>query len=226
MNLQRLVILLGPPGSGKGTQARELARIYGLPHISTGEMLRKAVRQQTALGQAVSTGMQAGELVSDDLVGRILEDQIAEPACSHGFILDGFPRTVAQAEFMNSLLGAKDQRIQAVVNLRVSNDVLIKRLMGRMICPVCGEIYNAHFKSPITEGKCDRDNELLERRFDDTECTIRKRLLADKKRIRPLISYYWKMGLLHDVSADVDPAALTAHIRDLLESLDEQNPPR
>lgn len=220
------MVLLGPPGSGKGTQARELARIFGLPHISMGDMLRKTVGQQTALGQAVSTGMQAGELVSDDLVFRILEDQLAEPGCSRGFILDGFPRTVGQAKFMHNLLYAKDQRIQAVVNLRVSNDVLIKRLMGRLICPACGEIYNAHFRSPKMEGKCDRDNERLERRFDDNECTIHKRLLADRKRIRPLINYYRKMKLLHDVKANVDPALLTAQIRDLLQTLDDLYLPR
>lgn len=218
MESKRVVILLGPPGSGKGTQARELSRIFRVPHISTGDMMRKAAREQTPLGRLAHSKMIAGELVPDELVSGILADRIIEVDCVRGFILDGFPRTAVQARFLHDRLRGEERCMPIAVNLRVSRKVLIRRITGRLTCTVCGEIYNLYYKSPRIEGRCDRDDGRLERRSDDNQSTLRRRLIVDKNQNRPLINHYRTTKLLRDVNANVDPAALTAHISELLQN--------
>ena len=155
------LIFLGAPGAGKGTQAREVSKRLSIPQISTGDMLREAVRNQTSLGLAAKAKMDAGELVPDEVVCGIVEERIAQPDCQRGFILDGFPRTIAQAEFVEQMLQAKGKGNPLVFNIDVNQDLLLKRLTGRRTCSVCGNIYNVYFNPPKTEGVCDKDGAKL-----------------------------------------------------------------
>jgi adenylate kinase len=181
------LIFLGAPGAGKGTQAREVSKYFGIPQISTGDILRDAVKRQTPLGMAAKAKMEAGELVPDQVVCGIVEERVSQPDCAKGFILDGFPRTIAQAEFVERMLEAKGKGRPQVLNIEVSEELLLKRLTGRLTCSVCGEIYNIHFNPPNVEGICDKDGGKLLHRADDNEATIRQRLDAYHKSTSPLI---------------------------------------
>lgn len=199
------LIFLGAPGAGKGTQAREVSKEFSIPQISTGDILRDAVKKQTPLGMAAKVKMEAGQLVPDEVVCGIVEERIGEPDCGKGFILDGFPRTLVQAKFVDSMLQKKGRGNPLVVNIRVEQDVLLKRLTGRRTCSVCGEIYNVYFGPPKKEGVCDKDGGKLLHRADDTEDTIRQRLVAYENQTSPLIDYYRKKNLLHDVDGNSEP---------------------
>jgi adenylate kinase len=201
----RALIFLGAPGAGKGTQAREVAKKFGIPQISTGDILRDAVKKGTPLGLAAKVKMEAGQLVPDEVVCGIVEERISEPDCTAGFILDGFPRTLPQAEFVDQMLVAKGRGSPLVVNIRVDQEVLMKRLTGRRTCSVCGEIYNVYFGPPKVEGICDKDGGKLLHRADDNEETIRQRLVAYENQTSPLIEYYRQKNLLHDVDGNRDP---------------------
>jgi adenylate kinase len=201
----RALIFLGAPGAGKGTQAREVAKEFGIPQISTGDILRDAVKKGTPLGLAAKLKMEAGQLVPDEVVCGIVEERISEPDCAAGFILDGFPRTLPQAEFVDQMLLAKGRGSPLVVNIRVDEEVLMKRLTGRRTCSVCGEIYNVYFGPPKVEGVCDKDAGKLLHRADDNEDTIRQRLVAYENQTSPLIDYYRQKNLLHDVDGNRDP---------------------
>jgi len=202
------LIFLGAPGAGKGTQAREVSNQFAIPQISTGDMLREAVKKQTALGMAAKAKMEAGELVPDEVVCGIVEERISEPDCAKGFILDGFPRTIAQAEFVDRMLETKGRGNPLVLNIKVDQDLLMKRLTGRHTCAVCGEIYNVYFNPPKQEGVCDKDGGKLTQRADDNEETIRQRLVAYEKQTSPLIDYYRQKNLLHDVEGDKEPEVI------------------
>jgi len=210
------LILLGAPGAGKGTQAREVSNQFAIPQISTGDMLREAVKKQTALGLAAKAKMEAGELVPDEVVCGIVEERISEPDCAKGFILDGFPRTIAQAEFVDRMLEAKGRGNPLVLNIKVDQDVLMKRLTGRRTCSVCGEIYNVYFNPPKQEGVCDKEGGKLMQRADDNEETIRQRLVAYEKQTSPLIDYYQRKGLLHEVEGDKEPEVIAEGLREFL----------
>jgi adenylate kinase len=201
----RALIFLGAPGAGKGTQAREVAKEFGIPQISTGDILRDAVKKGTPLGLAAKAKMEAGQLVPDEVVCGIVEERISEPDCTAGFILDGFPRTLPQAEFVDRMLVAKGRGSPLVINIRVDEEVLMKRLTGRRTCSVCGEIYNIYFGPPKVEGVCDKDGGKLLHRADDNETTIRQRLVAYENQTSPLIEYYRQRNLLHDVDGNRDP---------------------
>ena len=207
------LIFLGAPGAGKGTQAREVARQFNVPQISTGDMLRDAVDRRTALGMAAKAKMEAGELVPDDVVCGIVEERTSEPDCQNGFILDGFPRTIAQAQFVDRMLAAKGKGRPLVLDIVVDEDVLLKRLTGRQTCSVCGEIYNVYFNPPKVEGICDRDGGKLVHRVDDKASTIRQRLAAYHEQTSPLIEYYKDRNALVQVDGNKDPAAVA---RDLV----------
>ncbi|MBI1983954.1 MAG: adenylate kinase [Acidobacteria bacterium] len=207
MNAQAL-IFLGAPGAGKGTQAREVSNLFAIPQISTGDMLREAVKKQTALGLAAKAKMEAGQLVPDEVVCGIVEERIGEPDCAKGFILDGFPRTLAQAEFVDAMLEAKGRGKPLVLNINVDQEVLLKRLTGRRTCSACGEIYNIYFNPPKNEGICDKDGAKLLQRADDNEETIRQRLVAYEKQTSPLIDYYRRKNLLHEVEGDQEPEVI------------------
>jgi len=210
------LIFLGAPGAGKGTQAREVSNQFAIPQISTGDMLRAAVKKQTAMGLAAKAKMEAGELVPDEVVCGIVEERIGEPDCAKGFILDGFPRTIAQAEFVDRMLEAKGRGNPQVLNIKVDQDVLMKRLTGRRTCSVCGEIYNVYFNPPKKEGVCDKDGGKLAQRADDNEETIRQRLVAYEKQTSPLIDYYRRKHLLHDVEGDEEPEVIAKGLCDFL----------
>ncbi len=210
------LIFLGAPGAGKGTQAREVSKEFTIPQISTGDILRDAVKKQTPLGLAAKAKMEAGTLVPDEVVCGIVEERVGEPDCKKGFILDGFPRTIAQAQFVDGVLEKKGRGKPQVLNIRVSQDVLMKRLTGRRTCSVCGEIYNIYFSPPKKEGVCDKDGGKLLHRADDNEETIRQRLVAYENQTSPLIDYYRKKNLLHDVDGTKDPALLAKELCDFL----------
>jgi len=208
----RALIFLGAPGAGKGTQAREVAKEFSIPQISTGDILRDAVKKGTALGLAAKVKMEAGQLVPDEVVCGIVEERISEPDCSPGFILDGFPRTLPQAEFVDRMLVTKGRGSPQVINIQVDQDVLMKRLTGRRTCAVCGEIYNVYFGPSKQEGVCDKDGGKLLQRADDSEDTIRQRLVAYENQTRPLIDYYRQKNLLHDVDGNRDPEPIAQEL--------------
>ena len=202
------LIFLGAPGAGKGTQAREVSKCLGVPQISTGDILRDAAKRQTPLGLAAKEKMDAGSLVPDEVVCGIVEERISQPDCARGFILDGFPRTIAQAQFVDRMLQVRGRGNPLVVDIRVDQDVLFKRLTGRRVCPVCGEIYNIYFNPPRVEGICDHEGAKLLERADDNEETIRQRLVAYAKQTIPLIDYYRLKKLLYEVEGNRDPQAI------------------
>ena len=210
------LIILGAPGAGKGTQAREVSRYFSIPQISTGDMLREAVRNQTPLGLAAKDKMEAGELVPDEVVCGLVEQRIDRPDCQRGFILDGFPRTVAQAEFVDRMLQAKGKGNPLVLDIKVDRDLLLKRLTGRRTCSVCGEIYNVYFSPPKVEGVCDKDGGKLLQRVDDTEEIIRQRLVAYEEQTSPLIDYYRRKGVLQEVDGNRAPEPIAKELIDFL----------
>jgi adenylate kinase len=206
------LIFLGAPGAGKGTQAREVAKEFAIPQISTGDILRESVKKGTPLGLAAKAKMEAGQLVPDEVVCGIVEERVAEPDCRAGFILDGFPRTIPQAQFVDKMLEAKGRGRPLVINIQVEHDVLMKRLTGRRTCSVCGEIYNVYFNRPQKEGVCDKDGGKLLERADDNAETIRQRLVAYENQTSPLIDYYRQKGLLHDVDGNRGPEPIAAEL--------------
>lgn len=211
-------ILLGPPGAGKGTQARAVAKELGIPHISTGDILREGVRNKTSLGLVAKAKMDKGELVPDEMISSIVDERIARPDCRDGVILDGFPRTLGQAEFLDDSLQRNGFSGLGVLNLRLEPEQLIKRLTGRRMCSKCGEIFNIYLNPPRHEGACDKDGGRLIQRSDDNEETIRQRLRAYEQETVPLIDYYRRKNTLHDINANGDPEAITGSLLGVLKS--------
>lgn len=199
--LNRAVIFLGPPGAGKGTQAKRLAAKYMVPHLSTGDMLRENVAKGTPLGAKAKPIMERGELVSDSLVLKMVRERIERPDCSHGFVFDGFPRTVAQAQYLGELLKQHGFRRPLVIHLRIDTALILKRITGRRMCKIGGEIYNLYDRPPKVEGRCDNDGGELVQRPDDREEIVAPRLNAYEKQTAPLVAYYRRLGLLHEVDA-------------------------
>jgi adenylate kinase len=199
--LNRAVILLGPPGAGKGTQAKKLAAKYSVPHLSTGDMLREHVAKGTPLGIKAKPIMERGELVPDSLVLKIVAERIERPDCAHGFVFDGFPRTVAQAQYLGELLKQHGFRRPFVIHLVVDTALILRRITGRRTCKTGGEIYNLFERPPKVEGRCDSDGGELLQRPDDREEIVAPRLQAYHKQTEPLVAYYRRLGLLHDVDA-------------------------
>jgi len=200
--LDRAVIFLGPPGSGKGTQAKELARQYGVPHLSTGDMLREHVSNGTPLGLKAKPIMERGELVPDSLVLKMVAERIERPDCEHGFVFDGFPRTVAQAKYLGEMLRRQGFKQPFVIHMVIPTSVLLKRLTGRRTCKLGGEIYNIYERPPKVEGICYADGGELIHRADDREEVVAPRLNAYEKLTAPLVQYYRRLGALHDVDAN------------------------
>jgi len=197
-----VVVLLGPPGAGKGTQARRLEERHGLVQLSTGDLLRAAVAQGTPAGLAARTVMEAGGLVSDEIVLAILKDRLAEPDTRTGVILDGFPRTAAQAEALDALLAEAGQAVDAAIALEVQDAAMVARVSGRFTCAGCGEGYHDAFKRPAAEGVCDVcSGDRFKRRADDTAETVRARLSAYHAETAPLIAFYDARGQLARVDA-------------------------
>jgi adenylate kinase len=199
--LDRAVVFLGPPGAGKGTQAKELARKYGVPHLSTGDMLRENIAKCTPLGERAKPIMEHGELVPDSLVLKMVAQRIEEPDCAHGFVFDGFPRTVAQAQYLGELLKQHGYKRALVIHFAIDPALVLRRITGRRMCKVGGEIYNIYERPPKNDARCDNDGGELEQRPDDREEIVAPRLQVYEKQTAPLVAYYRRLGRLHDVDA-------------------------
>ena len=212
------LVLLGPPGAGKGTQARKLEEAFGLVQLSTGDLLRAAVAAGTDAGKQAKAVMEAGALVSDDIVIAILRDRLAEPDCANGVILDGFPRTTVQAEALDGLMQEIGQTITAAISLDVEDDAMIERISGRYTCAGCGEGYHDSFKKPATEGVCDNcGGTEMTRRADDNAETVGQRLKAYHAQTAPLIAYYDGKGVLQRVDAMGQIDAITREMGSIVQ---------
>lgn len=209
---KKLIILLGPPGAGKGTQAKKISREFDLVHISTGDILRNEVRDGTELGSKVKEIMNAGDLVPDELVGEIVRSCIEKHSSAAGFILDGYPRNVTQAEFLMCI--ADGWPVYAVC-IRVEEETLVKRLTGRRYCPGCGKIYNVYFSPPSTEGICDACGTELVQRRDDREEVIAERLRVYHEQTRPVIDYFSSLGRYFEI----DGSKSVPHVAQALSEL-------
>ena len=210
--MSKIIVLMGPPGSGKGTQARLLAERLGLPHISTGDIFRAMKQAQTPLGERLRRTLASGALVPDDLTVRVVAERTGRPDCRDGYVLDGFPRTPAQADMLETLAAKQGHGLVAVL-VDVPFDILEKRVTGRRNCPVCGEIYNIYLKPPKSDEVCDLHPEVkLKRRADDNAETIKTRLATYEQETRPLLEYYERTGRLRRVDGTRDPEAIYADI--------------
>ena len=210
--MSKIIVLMGAPGAGKGTQARLLQERLGLPQISTGDMFRAMKQAQTPLAEQLRAILAAGALVPDDLTIRVVEERTGRADCRDGYVLDGFPRTTAQAEMLERLAAGQDHALAAVL-VDVPADILEKRLTGRRNCPVCGEIYNIHFKPPKSDEVCDLHPEArLNRRADDNAETIKARLATYERDTRPLLDYYERTGRLRRVDGTRDAEAIYADV--------------
>lgn len=212
------LILLGPPGAGKGTQAKLLVDHYGIPQLSTGDMLRAAVAAETEVGLKAKAIMASGKLVSDDIVNAIVSDRLDEADCAAGFILDGYPRTLEQSDALEAMLAEKDKPLDCVVQLEVDDEQLIERVSGRFTCGNCGEGYHDVFKRPAKADVCDRCGASdFKRRADDNAETMRTRLQAYYKETAPLVGYYYAKGLLRQVDGMGEIGAIQNAIRKVLQ---------
>jgi adenylate kinase len=204
---------MGAPGVGKGTQAKEIMAAWGVPQISTGDLLRANVAAHTALGQEADALMKAGVLVSDDLVNRMVAARLTDPDTSRGYILDGFPRTLNQADWLDSHLEAQPEALPVVaVSIVVSYTQLLRRITGRRMCPVCGSIYNVYLQPPKTEGKCDLDGASLTRRPDDTEQVFEGRMRAYNEQTAPVVEHYRALSRLAEIDGEQSVERVTAAV--------------
>lgn len=211
------LILLGPPGAGKGTQAQRLVEKHSIPQLSTGDMLRAAVKAETAVGKRADAVMKAGRLVSDEIVNDIVSERIDAPDCAHGFILDGYPRTLAQADALEAMLAQKGTGLDVVIELKVDDEVLVDRVSGRYTCARCGAGYHDRTNEPKVPGVCDKCGSTeFKRRPDDNAETLRTRLQAYYKDTSPLIGYYYAKGKLRSVDGMAEIDAVTEQIEAIL----------
>jgi adenylate kinase len=215
------LILLGPPGAGKGTQAKLLVDHYAIPQLSTGDMLREAVAAETQVGLKAKTVMAAGKLVSDEIVNAIVSERLDRDDCRPGFILDGYPRTLEQADALSDMLIEKGMSLDRVIELEVDDDLLVERVAGRYTCAKCGEGYHDTFKQPKVQGTCDRcGSHEFKRRPDDNAQTMRTRLQAYYKETAPLVGYYYAHNLLRRVDGMGEIDAIQNSIQSSLEGVD------
>lgn len=210
------ILFMGPPGAGKGTQAEKIVEEFHIPHISTGEAFRKAMQEGTPLGKKAKEYVDQGLLVPDEITNGIVKERLAQDDCSKGFLLDGFPRTIPQAEALDSMLVELGRTIDHVINLKVDRDLLLARLTGRRICKSCGSTYHVLFNPPQQEGVCDKCSGELYQRPDDTEEKVGTRLDEYANKTAPLLDYYRNKGLLREVDGEQPIGQVTAEIFSLL----------
>ncbi|HLS23671.1 MAG TPA: adenylate kinase [Pseudogracilibacillus sp.] len=206
------LILMGLPGAGKGTQAEKIEKKYKTPHISTGDMFRLAIKEETELGKQAKNYMDEGQLVPDEVTNGIVEERLAMDDCQEGFLLDGFPRTLPQAEALDEILNKLDRKIDFVIHVDVPEEKLLERLTGRRVCPKCGATYHVVNNPPKEEGVCDHDGTELIQRDDDTEETVQKRLTVNIEQTKPLLDFYEDKGVLVTVDGDQDIDKVFAEI--------------
>ncbi len=210
------IILLGPPGAGKGTQAAKIVEKYGVPHISTGDIFRENIKQGTELGKKAKSYMDKGELVPDDLVIEIATDRLSREDCKNGFMLDGFPRTVYQAEKLDEFLKSAGRKIDHVLDIAVEKEKLVPRITGRRVCPACGASFHIVNVPPKKEGICDACGGQLIQRADDTEATVANRIDVYEKQTMPLIDYYEKAKVVSHIDGAAALDAVFAEIVKIL----------
>ncbi|MHA1539903.1 MAG: adenylate kinase [Alphaproteobacteria bacterium] len=214
------IILLGPPGAGKGTQAKFLEERYGIAHLSTGDMLRAAVAKGDGFGAKLKAVMESGQLVSDEIIIEMIANRITESDCQKGFILDGFPRTIPQAEALDTMLVEKGLKVLCALSLVVDQAMLVERITGRFSCAGCGEGYHDHFKKPVKEGVCDRcAGTEFSRRSDDNEETVIARLAAYRDKTAPIILHYSSQNIVEYVEARDDISVVTEGVQKILRRL-------
>ena len=215
------LVLLGPPGAGKGTQAAQLVERFQIPQISTGDILRQQVQDNTMLGVRARTYMDRGEYVPDELVVEMVMERLEEPDAQKGFILDGFPRTVPQAQALETALADAGRPLSAVLKFSIADDMAVRRLTARWTCPNCKRTYNLEFKPPAKEGICDFCGYELERRSDDDELTVRRRIEVYREQTAPLELFYWERGLLREVNAQAREADVTRRTLEILSDIQD-----
>ena len=213
------IILMGLPGAGKGTQASEIVKKFPIPHISTGDMFRKAIKDETDLGKEAKSYMDRGELVPDEVTVGIVKERISEDDAKKGFLLDGFPRTIEQAEALNNIMSELDRNIDAVINIEVPEEELMNRLTGRRICEKCGTTYHLVFNPPKVDGICDIDGGKLYQREDDNPETVSNRLSVNVKQSKPILEYYNNTGVLKNIDGSKDIDEVTKDVIDILDHL-------
>jgi adenylate kinase len=213
------LILLGGPGAGKGTQAKKLVEKYNIPQISTGDILRGAVKNNTELGQKAKSFMDAGELVPDDVIIGIVKDRIQENDCEKGFIFDGFPRTTAQAEELDTMLTELNIKLDSAINFKVSDEVIVARMSGRRTCAQCQAVFNIKFNPPKQEGVCDKCSGELTQRDDEKEDVVRNRLKVYEDQTAPLIDFYNNKGLLKDINGEQEINTIFEEVTNMFDNL-------
>ncbi|WZY34991.1 adenylate kinase [Bacillus sp. FSL W8-1122] len=210
------LILMGLPGAGKGTQAEKIVNDYGIPHISTGDMFRAAMKNETELGLKAKSFIDAGDLVPDEVTIGIVKERLSEDDCENGFLLDGFPRTIAQAEALEGILSSLGKQLDHVLNIAVPKELLMERLTGRRVSPTTGKTYHIVYNPPKVEGKCDIDGSDLIQRDDDKPETVERRLEVNEKQTKPLIDFYEAKGYLRQVDGNQDMNTVYADIKAIL----------
>jgi adenylate kinase len=208
---------MGLPGAGKGTQAEKISEKYKIPHISTGDMFRSAIKEGTELGIKAKSFMDQGALVPDEVTIGIVKERLSKDDCEKGFLLDGFPRTIAQAEALQTLLSEIKQEIDHVLHVKVPEEKLVERLSGRRICPTCGRAYHVMYNPPETEGICDRDGSALIQRDDDKPETVKNRLAINIEQSKPLLDFYDDKGYLVTLDGDQDIDIVFQDIQSVIE---------
>ncbi|MGD6818677.1 adenylate kinase [Metabacillus sp. 84] len=210
------LVLMGLPGAGKGTQAEQITEEYQIPHISTGDMFRAAIKEETELGLQAKSFMDKGELVPDEVTIGIVRERLGKDDCEKGFLLDGFPRTVAQAEALETILSDLGKKLDHVINIDVDKSILMERLTGRRICKDCGATYHLVFNPPAKEGVCDKCGGELYQRADDNEETVSNRLEVNVKQSKPLLDYYSQKGYVRQIDGQQDIRKVFTDIKALL----------
>ncbi|EHK2531665.1 TPA: adenylate kinase [Listeria monocytogenes] len=212
------LVLMGLPGAGKGTQAEQIVEKYNIPHISTGDMFRAAMKNNTELGRKAKSFMDNGDLVPDEVTNGIVRERLSEDDAKDGFLLDGFPRTVEQAQELENILSDLGTEFDAVINIDVEKDVLMKRLTGRWICRTCGKTYHEIYNPPKVAGKCDLDGGELYQRDDDKKETVEKRLNVNMKQTKPLLDFYSEKGKLHNINGEQEIKDVFVDVEKILAS--------